>query len=98
SISFPSNLSQVLGLTVAMACGTERTARLRAMKFNADVESMEGASLFYVCKQMGIPFVQLRSVSNFCGPGDHAQWDIPLAVKNLKQTLTSYINRLHHEI
>jgi futalosine hydrolase len=53
----------------------------------AVVESMEGAALHYVCLQAGVPFLQLRSVSNAVGVRDKTKWDIKLAITRLNETL-----------
>jgi futalosine hydrolase len=48
---------------------------------------MEGAALHYVCLQSGVPFLQLRSVSNTVGVRDKTKWDIKLAITRLNETL-----------
>ena len=53
----------------------------------ADVETMEGAAFFEVCLRYGIPFAEIRAISNRVGETDHARWNIPLALKNLQQAL-----------
>jgi futalosine hydrolase len=53
----------------------------------AVVESMEGAALHYVCLQAGVPFLQLRSVSNAVGVRDKSKWDIKLAITRLNEIL-----------
>ncbi len=35
-----------------------------AEKYKADIESMEGAALHYVCALQNIPFIQIRGISN----------------------------------
>jgi futalosine hydrolase len=39
-------------------------------KYNPVIESMEGAALHYVCREMNIPFLQIRAVSNYVGERD----------------------------
>jgi futalosine hydrolase len=56
-------------------------------KFTAQIESMEGAALFYVCRWASVPCIQIRSVSNYVAPAESACWDIPLALDNLNKTL-----------
>lgn len=53
----------------------------------ADVETMEGAAFFEACLADGIPFAEIRAVSNHVGETDHARWDIPLALQNLESAL-----------
>ena len=53
----------------------------------ADVETMEGAAFFECCLRHGVPFAEIRAVSNFVGERDHSRWDIPLALRNLESAL-----------
>lgn len=53
----------------------------------AGVESMEGAAVFETCLRHGVPFAEIRSVSNATGERDHARWDIPLALQRLENAL-----------
>lgn len=55
----------------------------------ADVETMEGAAFFEACLAAGIPFAEIRTISNLVGETDHGRWDIPLALQNLKTVLSS---------
>ena len=54
----------------------------------ADVESMEGAAFFEACLAAGVPFVEIRAISNAVGEADRSRWVIPLALDNLKKALT----------
>jgi futalosine hydrolase len=86
----------LLGLTGLPCVGaltvneiTTNPERIRWYQQNttAVVESMEGAALHYVCLQSGVPFLQLRSVSNAVGVRDKTKWDIKLAITRLNETL-----------
>ncbi len=55
----------------------------------ADVETMEGAAFFEACLAAAIPFAEIRAVSNVVGETDHARWDIPLALQNLQNCLST---------
>jgi futalosine hydrolase len=59
--------------------------------YNAEVESMEGAALHYVCLQENIPFIQLRSISNEVGERDKSKWKIKESVHNLNASLLTII-------
>ena len=82
-----STLPFAKGMTVAQASGTQETIDSLVEKYDPKVESMEGASIFYACKQMGIPVVQIRSISNMVTIRNKEEWDIPLALKNLHSYL-----------
>lgn len=73
------------GLTVAGVTGTPRRAASMRRRFQPDLEHMEGFPLALACRQAGLPFVQLRSVSNPVGVRDKAAWDIPGALQALEE-------------
>ena len=63
-------------------------------QFNADIESMEGAALHYVCLQENIQFIQIRSISNQVGERDKSKWKMEEAIENLNTELSKLINGL----
>jgi Nucleoside phosphorylase len=60
--------------------------------FAADIESMEGAALHYVCLQQRVPFLQLRAISNKVGVRDKTKWKIKTAIDNLTMELNKLLN------
>jgi len=62
--------------------------------FDPDIESMEGAALHYVCLQENIPFLQLRTISNYVGERDKTKWKMKEAIMNLNTELLKLINEL----
>jgi nucleoside phosphorylase len=89
----PGDYPQVAGFTVGTA-GTPLAGELQAVFADdrAAVESMEGYSLFYVCERYGIPFAELRAVSNRVWD-ERSRWDIPLATARLAEALTEILAR-----
>ncbi len=80
------------GLTVNKVHGTEATAAaIRAKYPAAGVESMEGAAFFYACLTAGIPFLQIRSISNYVETRNREAWNLPLAIGNLNEVLIQII-------
>jgi len=75
------------GVTVNEITTDPARLELYRDQLHASVESMEGAPLHYVCLMEKIPFLQLRSISNFAGERDKSRWDIALAISNLNQSL-----------
>ncbi len=59
----------------------------------AEVESMEGYSLFYVGSRLGVRFLEIRTVSNKVSP-ERGGWNIPLATKNLALALNDLLDRI----
>lgn len=56
------------------------TAALLQRRHGVAVESMEGAAAAHVALAMGVPFVELRGVSNVVGDRDRRNWDVARAV------------------
>ena len=75
---------------------TTNKDRIRVLheKYMPVVESMEGAAFHYVCLLEKIPFMQMRSVSNFIGDRDKSNWEIENAISNLNTELTRIIQLL----
>ena len=63
-------------------------------KFNPIIETMEGAALHYVCNLYNIPYLQIRSISNYIGERDKTKWKMKLALDNLNKYLVKYIVHL----
>lgn len=90
------DLRRVTGTTVQLVHGeAERIQRFRAQN-NAEVESMEGAGVAYVAALEGIPYLQLRSISNYVEPRNREAWKIGLSVKNLNRFLLDGLDHLAH--
>ena len=64
--------------------------------FEAEVESMEGAAFHYVCLQENIPFLQIRSISNYVGERDKTKWKMKDAIANLTVELKKIIELINH--
>ena len=62
-------------------------------KFEADIESMEGAAFHYVCLQQKIQFLQLRSISNVAGERDKTKWMMKEAINNLNIELKKLVKK-----
>jgi len=95
SIHEKIGLPQVSGLTVNTVSGNSQTIKRRTEKYNATIESMEGAAFHYVCLQEGIAFAQVRAISNYVMPRDKSQWKMKEAIINLNNWLTDFIERLN---
>lgn len=60
--------------------------------FSAEIESMEGAALHYVCLQEQTSFVQIRSISNIIGERDKSKWKLKDAIQSLNEELLRLID------
>ena len=89
-----SKYPKAKGLTVSKASGNADTIT-KLLPLNADVESMEGAALFYACRCIDIPFISLRAISNYVEPRNKDRWNVPLALENLNDALIQMIKNLN---
>ena len=89
-----SDLPKVKALTVNKVSDSVLQKQQFLSTFNADIESMEGAALHYVCLQEKIPFLQIRAISNQVGERDKTKWKIKKAIENLNTELQILINGL----
>ena len=76
-------LPKVTGITVNTAHGNPRAIAAVALRCRPQVESMEGAAFMYACRLAGVPFAQVRAVSNMVERRNRAAWKIPEAVDAL---------------
>jgi futalosine hydrolase len=74
--------------TVSTCSGTDELAAERWRRTRAPLETMEGAAIAFVCARMGVPWIGVRTISNFTGDRERAQWDLPHAVARLGESIT----------
>lgn len=87
-------LDEVTGITInEITTRHQRIDQLKG-KYNAAIESMEGASLHYCCLQTSTSFIQIRAISNYIGERDKSKWTINSALKNLTNVILLYIEQL----
>lgn len=91
---FLSDIRGVRAITSGIATGSGKTRDRLLKKFNPDIETMEGASFFYICCRESIPFMALRAVSNHVGPRNRKDWNIELALENLAGKLNDVLLKL----
>lgn len=63
-------------------------------KYHPLLESMEGAAFHYVCLMKNIPFLQIRSASNYVGERDKSKWNMGEAIMNVNKAAYDLINKL----
>lgn len=82
---------QIKAATVNTVTNNKNIIQTFQQKWNADIESMEGAALHYVCYHQQVNYLQLRSISNVVGVRDKTKWEIKKAIENLNKALQSII-------
>lgn len=86
-----TNLPQVKSITInEITTSSTRTQQLRD-KYAPVIESMEGAAFHYVCLQKKIPFIQLRTISNYIGERNKDKWQMKQAIQNLSAPLVQIL-------
>tara|TARA_B100001093_G_C26819797_1_gene1011393 strand:+ start:1155 stop:1826 length:672 start_codon:yes stop_codon:yes gene_type:complete len=81
-------------ITVNRVHGCKEEITKVKLQFSPELETMEGAAFFYVCKMLSVPCVQLRSVSNFIEERNKTAWNIPLAVDSLNKALINTLTNV----
>lgn len=80
-------LPQVKAITVNTISSGKKQVAERYAHYQPLLESMEGAALHYVALQENIPFVQLRSVSNYAGERNKKNWRIAESIEALSKEI-----------
>ena len=62
-------------------------------QLGADIETMEGAALHYTALMEGVPFLQLRAISNYIGERDKSNWKMAEAVSRLNEELQKLLTK-----
>ena len=89
------NLPVVKAITVNRITDDKNYLKKLFEKFNADIESMEGAAFHYVCLLRKANFVQIRSISNIVGERDKTKWKMKEAIASLNNELEKLIQQLN---
>ncbi len=89
-----TRLKKVKGISVNEITTSRQKVRFYQETFDPVVESMEGAALHYVCLMEKIPFIQLRSVSNYIAERNKKNWNMKESILNLNQALIKLLASL----
>jgi futalosine hydrolase len=84
-------LPAVSGITVNTVHGSERSIEAVVRRFAPQVESMEGAAFMYACLINGVPFAQVRAVSNLVERRNRGAWRMSEAIDNLGRAALSIL-------
>jgi futalosine hydrolase len=89
-----SKLKIVKGISVNQISTSRQVINFYRKEFNPVTESMEGAALHYVCLMEKIPFIQIRSVSNYIGERNKKKWNMNDSIANLNNELIRIIEKI----
>jgi futalosine hydrolase len=88
-------LKKVRGISVQKVHGEINSiAQMRKKYPEAQIETMEGAAVFYACLLSKVNFLQIRSISNFVEPRNRDNWNLPLAIDNLNVVLVDILENI----
>jgi futalosine hydrolase len=87
------DLPIVNGVTGNICHGDPKSIRNIVSDFDPDIESMEGAAVFYVCLFEKVPFLEIRAISNYVELRDTDKWDIPATLENLTDELFRFLRQ-----
>jgi futalosine hydrolase len=86
-----TNLEKVKAISVNEITTADQRVEYYKQAFDPVIESMEGAALHYTCLMEKIPFIQLRSISNYIAERDKKKWDMKQSIINLNNELIKFI-------
>jgi futalosine hydrolase len=89
-----TSLKKVNGVSVNEITTSKQKVKFYTETFNPAVESMEGAALHYVCLMEQIPFIQLRSISNYIADRNKKNWNLKDSIINLNKELIELLQKL----
>lgn len=89
------SLEAVKAVTVNQITTAKKRIQQITEKYNPYIESMEGAALHYVCRDANIPFLQIRSTSNYIGERDKTKWNMKESINNINACVLLMIEELY---
>ena len=81
-------------LTASQVTGTSAGAALLEARWGGIAESMEGAAAAHVCGLYGVPFLELRGISNLLVDRDRGSWKVEEAAGLAAQATLMVCSRL----
>ena len=87
-----TKLKIVKGVSVNQISTSRQMIKFYRETFDPVTESMEGAALHYVCLNENVPFLQIRSISNYIGERNKNKWNMMDSIINLNRELVKIIN------
>lgn len=78
-------------VTVSTCSGTLAAGRDIARRTGGVAENMEGAAIAQICREYGVPFLEIRGIANRVENRDLATWDLPTASRNAQQAVRALL-------
>lgn len=87
-------IPMVRGVTLSTVSGSRSQINKIVELWNADIETMECASVFYICRLLDVKFICFRAISNMVEPRNKSKWEIEKALINLDTKVRGFIKSL----
>lgn len=78
-------------VTVSTCSGTGGAGAALAARTGGLGENMEGAAVAQICSRLGVPWLELRGISNLVEDRDPARWDLPTAAAVAQQAVRAVL-------
>lgn len=89
------NLEKVSGLTSDTVHGEQMEIDMIQERHAADIETMESAAFFYVCKLEKCAYwIALRGISNYVEPRNRDAWKLDEAIQQVNEIAIEFINEI----
>ncbi len=83
-------------VTVSCASGTKERGEMLRRRYRGLCENMEGGAIARVCREFGLPLLELRCISNFVEDRNTANWRLRQAADTCAKTAALVINTIGH--
>jgi futalosine hydrolase len=90
-----SKLKKVKAISVNEITTSKQRVKFYVDTFQPMIESLEGAALHYTCLMEKIPFIQLRSISNYIAERNKEKWDMKKSIINLNNELIKLLEKIN---
>lgn len=91
-----NKLQLVNGITVNTVHGNDESIEKVMERYQAEVETMEGAAFIHAANAYNWRAIQLRAISNKIEKRNKDNWHMALAIKNLNHVLIELLQNLNH--
>jgi len=81
-------------VTVSCTTGTARRGAALARQYQGLCENMEGASVARVCREFGLPCLEVRCISNLVEDRDTSRWKLKEACRKAGKAAGAIVSRL----
>ena len=80
-------------MTVSTCTGTTARAIEIETRTGAICENMEGAAVALACRQLSVPLLEIRGISNRVEDRDTSRWDLTTAMLAVQEAVISLLEK-----